>query len=141
MIEEFNTLKKVQRRVRDMGTMVEVHEYLENELARLSGGRAPHPKTHTGTGWVVTQDCRSGQVLFLIDRGRCRDRWWTPELAMAIEFDAQHIAEKKAETYVKNNVRVLSYAEARIADLRNRDLERAAEFAGTTIQHQPAFAH
>ena len=124
---EFETLRRLQRKFRDARSLVEIHEYLANELARLSGGRAPHPREHTGAGWFVATQAKSGHTMFLIDRGRDNTRWWTPNIEEALEFVAEHVAEKKAGTYRLNAPRVLDYAQARDAAAYNRQLAEVVE--------------
>lgn len=124
---EFETLRKLQRKFREAHSLVEVHEHIANELARLSGGRAPHPREHTGHGWFVATQAKSGHTMFLIDRGRDSTRWWTPNLDEALEFAAEHVAEKKASTYRLNAPRVLTYSQAREAAAYNRQLSEVVE--------------
>ena len=119
---EFETLRRLQRKFREAKSLVEVHEYLANELARLSGGWAPHPREHTGHGWFVATQAKSGRTMFLIDRGRDCTTWWTENFTDALEFSAEHVAEKKASTYRHNAPRVLSYTEAKAAADYNRQL-------------------
>ena len=131
MQTEFETLKRVQRRMNILTNMVEVKEFIENELARVTGSKAPHPQVQLGVGWVIAQDCAGGQTLFLADRGKVRDRWWTDELIFAFEFNVEHVAEKTCERYTRNNPRVLTWDEAKAADNQNRIIEEAATWAGT----------
>lgn len=119
---EFETLRRLQRKFREAKSLVEVQEYIANELARMSGGRAPHPREHTGHGWFVATQAKSGRTMFLIDRGRDATTWWTENFDDALEFSAEHVAEKKASTYRHNAPRVLTYAQARDAAAYNRQL-------------------
>lgn len=71
------------------------------------------------------------RTMFMVDRGRIRDSWWSDDLEDALIYDNEHSAQRRLETIHHNDPRVVTYAEAqRLNDLNGVIYTETVEVAG-----------
>lgn len=59
--------------------------------------------------YVIVQDLRDRTLcnkLYLVDRRKTKEHWWTDNIKLAITFPSRKLAEIQATKYKYNNIRV-----------------------------------
>jgi len=75
------------------------------------------------TTYIITRSGRNGETLFLVDRKKIKDRWWSTNLMDAIQFNKESAANYSANRLKYGNPEVLNWHEAVKADNDNTHIE------------------
>lgn len=58
--------------------------------------------------YYVMQESKDGYALFLVDRSKIRDRWWTTDIEEAISFHSDVSALRQVQKLSKNSPKVIT---------------------------------
>lgn len=61
--------------------------------------------------FYIVIKAKSGKRLFLADREKVRDRWWTPDMRLAVEFRSYSTADSVRKRFYYNDPKIISYQE------------------------------
>lgn len=79
--------------------------------------------------YFITKEGRGGINLFLVDRCRIRNKWWSSNKAEAIIFEEEKEAEERASKLRYGNITVVGQLEAAIMDNENDAAENEHIFS------------
>ena len=72
-----------------------------------------------GNKFVVAMDGKNGETLFLVDRSKTKEYWWSLKLDKALIYNSKYPAKKRANTLLYGNVYVLTLDQALSEEMDN----------------------